>query len=121
MISGTVAISISFYLNRRWVFRASGAPAGQAARFVTTTVVGVYGIQTPLTHVFSSIVPEPGMAVYDVLARTGLTDTLGSVLTEAFVIKSVAFVLATLPTIFFNFLLYMHWVFPARTAGRQPA
>jgi putative flippase GtrA len=120
VISGTVAISISFYLNRTWVFRASGAPMGQAAKFVTTTVVGVYAIQTPLTHIFSSVVPEPGLAVYDALARTGLTDALGSVLTEAFVVKSVAFVLATVPTIVFNFLLYRLWVFPAKE-GRQPA
>jgi putative flippase GtrA len=120
VISGTVAISISFYLNRTWVFRASGAPMGQAAKFVTTTVVGVYAIQTPLTHIFSSVVPEPGLAVYDALARTGLTDALGSVLTEAFVVKSVAFVLATVPTIVFNFLLYRLWVFPAKE-GRRPA
>jgi len=121
VISGTVAISISFYLNRTWVFRAPEASMGQAAKFVTTTVVGVYGIQTTLTHVFSSLVPDPGLAVYDALARTGLTDTLGSVLTEALVIKSVAFALATVPTIVFNFLLYRLWVFPAKTAGRQPA
>lgn len=65
VISGTVAIAISFYLNRVWVFRAARASLGQAVRFVTTVAVGVYLIQTPLTQVFTASYPEVGKIAFD--------------------------------------------------------
>ncbi len=123
VVSGTVAISISFYLNRTWVFRAGGGSLAQAVRFVTTTAIGVYAIQTPLTHVFASYYPDPGRALYGALASTGLTDVFRTVLTEPFVIKTVAFSIATVPTLTFNFLMYRIWVFPSKrskTGERGP-
>jgi putative flippase GtrA len=111
VISGTVAIAISFYLNRVWVFRAARASLGQAVRFVTTVAVGVYVIQTPLTQVFTASYPKLGEIAFDLLQRAGV-----GLLSEELVIKTVAFVLATVPTLTFNFLLYRFWVFPPRTS-----
>jgi putative flippase GtrA len=119
LISGTVAISISFYLNRRWVFRVGGAPMGQAARFVATTVLGVYAIQTPLTQLFSNSYPGLGKALYDVLRDTGLAGDSSSVFTEALAIKTVAFGLATSLSMTFNFLLYRFWVFRSNDQARR--
>jgi putative flippase GtrA len=107
LISGTVAISISFYLNRTWVFRAAGARAGQAVKFVTTTLIAVYAIQTPLTQVFTSLYPDLGQTIYNALVPS----ILASLVTPDFTIKTVAFTLATLPSLTFNFLLYQNWVF----------
>ena len=115
LISGTVAISISFYLNRRWVFRVTGAPMGQAARFVATTVLAVYAIQTPLTQLFANSYPGLGKALYDVLKDAGLS---GSVVTQALAIKTVAFALGTCVSMTFNFLLYRFWVF--RSSSSEP-
>ena len=114
VISGTLAIAVSFYLNRTWVFRTSGAPLAQAARFVTVTVIGVYGIQTSLTHVFASVYPGLGEALYAALETISVTRLFPAILTEAFVIKTVAFALATSVSMTFNFLLYRSWVFRAR-------
>jgi putative flippase GtrA len=111
VLSGTVAIALSFWLNRRWVFRAHGATAGQAARFCATTIVGVYGIQTSLTQFFASSEPRAGKALYSVLHDMHLVGYFPSILTEAFVIKTVAFVLATAASMTFNFLVYRFWVF----------
>jgi putative flippase GtrA len=111
ILSGTVAISISFYLNRRWVFRASGASFGQAARFLATAAIGIYGIQTSLTQFFASSQPELGKELYRVLQGTHLSTQLPSVLTEALAIKTVAFALATSVSMTFNFLVYKFWVF----------
>jgi len=115
LMSGTVAISISFYLNRNWVFRVAGAPIGQAARFVVTTALGVYAIQTPLTQLFTNSLPGLGRALYGVLKDMGLS---GSVVTEALAIKTVAFALATSVSMTFNFLLYRYWVF--RSSSSEP-
>lgn len=116
VISGTLAIAVSFYLNRTWVFRTSGAPLVQAARFVTVTVIGVYGIQTPLTHLFASVYPGLGKTLYGALDAIRVTRVFPSVLTEALVIKTVAFALATSVSMTFNFLLYRFWVFRRKTA-----
>ena len=100
-ISGTVALAVSFYLNRSWVFRAGGGwrpETAQAVRFVVATAIGVYAIQTPLTQLFA----------------TWLSDTWG----EAFVTKTVAFGLATLVSLSWNFEAYRWWVFRGRSSER---
>jgi putative flippase GtrA len=111
VLSGTVAISISFYLNRRWVFRANGAPFRQAARFLMTAAVGIYGIQTSLTQFFASAHPELGKDLHGVLHDVHLATQFPHVFTEALAIKTVSFALATAVSMTFNFLVYKFWVF----------
>ena len=113
--SGTVAISISFYLNRTWVFRSGRARLGQAARFIAATFVGVYVIQTSLTQFFVSYRPGLGEALYAFLDDVGLAGAFPAVLTEPLAIKTVAFVLATSVSMTFNFLAYRFWVFPTES------
>lgn len=112
-ISGTAAIVNSFYLNRRWVFRAEEGGRGvrQGLRFIGATVIGVYIIQTSLTQLFSSSWPILGEESYKAIDWIGLAGLLPGVLTEAFVIKTVAFSLATAVSLSWNFLLYKYWVF----------
>jgi putative flippase GtrA len=117
VLSGTVAISISFYLNRRWVFRANGRLLGQATRFLTTAIIGTYGIQTSLTQFFASAQPDLGRAFFSVLQDIHLAAQFPNILTEALAIKTVAFALATSVSMTFNFLLYKMWVF----RNRMPA
>ena len=111
LASGTVAISISFYLNRRWVFQAAGAAKPQAVKFVATTILGVYAIQTPLTQLFASSYTDPGRGLYRVLKAIGLADDFPSVVTKPLAIKTAAFALATVVSMTFNFLVYRYWVF----------
>ena len=121
LLSGTVAISISFYLNRGWVFQAKqGKAKAQAAKFVAATAVGVYAIQTPLTQLFAGVYDEPGKGLYDLLRSIGLTGGSPSVVTEALSIKTAAFALATVVSMVFNFLAYRHWVFRGSGASSPP-
>jgi putative flippase GtrA len=119
LVSGTVAISLSFYLNRTWVFRTNGAAKAQAARFVATTVFAVYAIQTPLTQIFSDTYTWIGRASYDVLRDTGIPGHFPGVLTEPLAIKTTAFVMATAVSMTFNFIVYRSWVF--RSSGPRGA
>jgi putative flippase GtrA len=117
VISGSVAISISFMLNRHWVFGATGGAAmHQAAKFLAATAVGVYCIQTPLTQLFASVYQAPGRALYAVVRDLGLAHALPSILTEALATKTAAFALATCVSMTFNFLAYRFWVFRPSTA-----
>ena len=111
IVSGSVTMSLSFYLNRMWVFRTQGRSLHQAPLFLATTLVAVYGIQTPLTHLFAAVYPHLGEQVFGVVEATGLPSVFPSVATEALVIKTVAFALATSASMIFTFLAYRFWVF----------
>lgn len=116
LVSGGVAMTVSFLLNRGWVFASRQARrSGQVARFLVTTISASWGIQLALTQFFSSAWPVPGLAGYAVLDRLGLAAMAPGILTEAAAIKTVAFGLATFASMAWNFLLYRTWVFrPAR-------
>jgi putative flippase GtrA len=114
VISGTVAIANSFYLNRYWVFHGRGHIIRQATLFIAANAFSVYAVQTPLTQLFSSIVPQPGRRVFDFLETIGLPDLLPSVLTEDLTIKTVAFVIAVSVSMTCNFLAYRFVVFRPR-------
>ena len=121
VFSGTVAMTLSFFLNRRWVFSARGnSPVyHQAARFFAATAVGVYLIGVPITQLFAHTYQGPGRWLYAVLRDAGLTGLAQSVFTEAFATKTAAFAIATFCSMIFNFLAYRYWVFPARRARRR--
>ena len=113
-LSGAVAITGSFILNRRWVFRGQGKLVHEGAAFLAATVVGVYAIQTPLTHVFSSVFQEPGKLAFDLADEVGIVDAFPTVATEPFAIKTAAFALATVASLSWNFFAYRQWVFRER-------
>lgn len=115
LVSGGLAMAVSFLLNRGWVFASPDAHrSGQVARFLITTISASWGIQLGLTQFFSSVWTTPGLVGFATLRRVGLPAIAPGVLTEAAAIKTVAFGLATLASMAWNFILYRTWVF--RTA-----
>jgi putative flippase GtrA len=115
--SGTVAMTFSFLLNRRWVFAARyGAPVHhQAARFLAATAVSVYAIQVPLTQLLARDYQGPGRALYSALRDLGLAQAAPTIFTEALATKTAAFAIATCCSMVFNYFAYRYWVF------RQPS
>jgi putative flippase GtrA len=112
LVSGGVAMTISFLLNRRWVFASRDAGrAGQAMRFVIATISASWGIQLGLTQLFSSVWPVPGLVGFAVLRRLGAPSIAPGILTEPAAIKTAAFALATCASMAWNFILYRTWVF----------
>lgn len=116
VISGAVAMLNSFYFNKTWVFKNNStgeSAAKQIVKFFTTTLVAVFIIQLGLVQLFSSEVQWPGLFAYDILTFVGLTGLLPEILTEAFTIKTVAFGIATVGSMTWNFVLYKFWAFKA--------
>jgi len=112
LVSGGLAMAVSFWLNRRWVFASRDAGrAGQAVRFLIATISASWGIQLGLTQLFSSVWPVPGLVGFGVLRRLGMTSVAPRVLTEAAAVKTAAFALATCASMVWNFILYRTWVF----------
>ena len=112
LISGGLAMAVSFLLNCGWVFASQGAGrSGQVGRFLVTTISASWGIQLGLTQFFSSIWPAPGLAAFAVLRRLGLPAMAPEIVTMPAAIKTVAFALATMASMTWNFVLYRTWVF----------
>jgi putative flippase GtrA len=111
VVSSAAAITMSFWLNRGWVFGIRGGVAQQAPAFLVVTVIGVYAVQTPLVYLFTALVPLPGELLYDVLEALGVTRLAEPILTPELAIKTAAFALATLASMTWNFWGYRLWVF----------
>jgi putative flippase GtrA len=115
LISGGLAMAVSFLLNWGWVFASQYARrSGQVGRFLVTTISASWGIQLGLTQFFSTIWPTPGLAAFTALRRLGLPAMAPGIVTRPAAIKTVAFGLATMASMTWNFVLYRTWVF--RTA-----
>jgi len=112
LVSGGLAMAVSFMLNRSWVFASRDVRrAGQISRFLITTVSASWGIQLGLTQFFSSVWPIPGLVGFAALQRLGLAGLAPGIFTEAAAIKTAAFGLATVASMGWNFVLYRTWVF----------
>jgi putative flippase GtrA len=111
--SSALGMTVSFFLNRRFVFRATAHRARrQAVRFVVATLIGIFVIQNLLTQLFASKVQYFGIEAFHAVNAAGLSRakfTLG--LSEGFTIKTVAFALGAVASIVWNFLAYKYWVF----------
>src|SRR5262245_11331647 len=114
LVSGGLAMTVSFLLNRGWVFASRhGRPADQVARFLITTVSASWGIQLGLTQFFSSVWPTPGLEAFAVLSWLGIPPIAPGIVTQPASIKTAAFGLATMASMAWNFILYRTWVFTA--------
>lgn len=112
LASGAVAMACSYLLNHHWVFRPeSGSHLRRAVRFAVVTAIGSFGIQLGFVQLFSSVVPQPGEWVFNLLSGAGLTGLAPAVLTLSFVIKTVAFGLGTVASLTWNYLAYRRIVF----------
>ncbi|MDB5178644.1 MAG: GtrA family protein [Patescibacteria group bacterium] len=111
--SGTAAMINSFYWNRRWVFVSRAHVGRSSVRFVLATLVSVYAIQPTMVFLFSGTAAGRGFGTlwFGAASALGLTGLLPSILTEAFVIKTVAFGMGVIGSAIWNFTLYKLWAF----------
>jgi len=111
--SGTVAMINSFYWNRRWVFKSKAHIGKSGVRFLLATLVSIWAIQPGMVFLFSGT--GGGQAFsgfwFDVARALGITGLAPNTLTEAFVIKTVAFGMGVVGSAIWNFTLYKLWAF----------
>ena len=119
--SSALGMAVSFFLNRRFVFRATADRArGQAFRFVAATLIGIFVIQNLLTQLFASKVQFFGIEAFHAVDDVGLSRSGGHLgITEPFTIKTVAFALGAVASVVWNFLAYKYWVFREEDDARM--
>lgn len=120
-ISGAVAMINSFILNRRWVFRGSAGGRGQLVRFFVVTLIGTFVVQLGGTHALSALWPGPGQVAFQLASIIGLPTLAPRFLSEEMVIRTVAFGLATIASMCWNFIAYRRWVFAPPGAALSAA
>lgn len=106
--STTVAMTFSFFANRRVVFQSGSArPAVQAAKFLVATAFGLYIIQSAIINALTQHWLWPGQTAYHIITSIGL----GHLFSQSFVIDNSAKALAIVVSMVWNYLTYKKWVF----------
>jgi putative flippase GtrA len=116
LASGLVAMCCSFAINRNLVFRRSGAYRVEAWRFVLVTAVAVVGIHPAVTQLFANVTTF-GDAAWSALRASHIPRLAPSLITRPLAVKTVAFAIAGVCSLVWNFTLYNAWVFGDRPTG----
>lgn len=109
--SGSVAMINSFYWNRTWTFKSKVGVAKSGIRFLIATLVSVWGIQPGVVWIFTATSWKTFGSFWFHLAQTLGIVHFVPILTEAFVIKTVAFAMGLLCIMVWDFTLYKFWAF----------
>lgn len=111
--SGSVAMINSFYWNRNWTFKSKTHIGKSGPKFLITTLISVWGIQPSVVWVFTATAAgqEFGTFWFTIGKMLGIVGMFPGILTEAFVIKTVAFGMGVLSILIWDFTFYKHWAF----------
>lgn len=108
IISTTVAMLFSFVANKQFVFKSKGGNyLKQAVIFFSVTAAGLYGLQNGVIYTLTEFWTWPLEFAYDVLGWL----KLDGVLSEDFVIKNGAKLVATAASMTWNYFWYKKVVF----------
>jgi putative flippase GtrA len=107
-VSATLIASVSFFLNRKYVFKHDAAGHSKMFLFVGITLVGIYLIQSPMLyvalHTFDPVVGFfHGIVTYL---------SLDNVFSRDFITTNLAKAFGSIGSILWNYTLYKRFVFP---------
>lgn len=109
LISTSVAMTFSFWANRKLVFESrKGSPIKEAVIFLAVTAFGLYILQNGIIHLLTVNWTGPVHLAIRVVHGLGLS----SKLSDSFVIKNSAKLAGIVVSMTWNYLTYRKWVFP---------
>lgn len=110
IIATLFALTLSFFLNRNFVFRHAGQPSRQALRFVLVTLTGVMLIQNVVYAFFVFILKDHTGGVVNLIHSLS-----GIQLSENFFDINVSNAIGSLCTMVWNYNGYRLFVFNEKT------
>lgn len=116
IISASVAASVSFFLNRRFVFMSRNQrTARQFIVFMTITLVGLYGLQNLIIYTFTNHLTAPSGWAFSVLNWLS-----PGTFSRDFVSLNFAKAVATFASLTWNYILYARLVFRPSSNSSSP-
>jgi putative flippase GtrA len=106
IISTTVAMGVSFFANKKLVFKKhDGHIVRQAVLFLAITAFGLYVLQTSTIHLLTELWLWPVKTLVGLAHLTGIRDH------DAFLVKNSAKAAATSISLSWNYIMYKKVVF----------
>jgi putative flippase GtrA len=108
LVSTTVAMTFSFFVNKSYVFGANGGNVSlQIAAFLAVTAFGLYVLQNIVIYALTEKWTWPGKTAFAIVKVIGLH----KIFNQEFVMKNSAKIAATFVSLTWNYLLYQGVVF----------
>jgi putative flippase GtrA len=107
IVSGSVVSFVSFYLNKKYVFKAGGSRKQQYFKLLAVTLFGIYVIQAGIISLTLSHVGGLVEFGHSILIHIGL----GNIFSLDFLKVNIAKVFGTVGIMIWNYTLYRKFVF----------
>jgi putative flippase GtrA len=111
IISGTTVSLVSFYLNRKYVFKVSGSKKIQYFKLLVVSLSGVYLIQASIISLTLSHVGGLANFAHSIAELI----RLGNIFDQDFMRVNIAKVFGTAGIMIWNYTLYRKFVFKEKT------
>lgn len=107
VISGSVAVVVSYFLNLRFVFKTGDKKsARQFVLFILITLVGIYGLQNLIIYTLTHYLTAPSTWCFNLLELIK-----SDLFSKEFVRLNFAKAIATIASLTWNYILYARLVF----------
>ena len=106
-ISTTIAMIGSYIMNKSWTFSSQGDVTGEAIKFFTITILGIYIIHNGIVYLLTKKILWPGKFALKIVRIFPFLKKLS----DSFVTDNFAKVCAIAVTLVYNFLMYKFVVF----------
>lgn len=107
IVSASIAMLVSYYLNHRFVFKQLGPRSWQKFMiFILITASGLYLVQNLIIFLLAHKLNEPGDSIYIMINLL-----IGDVFSKDIVILNFAKAVATIASMSWNYILYSKFVF----------
>ena len=107
VISGTIAMINSFFLNQRFTFKAKKTEPKKVVYFFAITLFGIYVIRSLILKLLTEVWLWPAQTVYTI------THALHLPFSQQFVTNNFALGVAIFVVLFYNYIMYKKFVFDA--------
>jgi len=107
IISTTIAMIFSFFINRQLVFKGGEKSVWRhAVAFLATTAIGLYVIQTGVVYILAHVWREPLEAITHLVRVMGI-----QIFSDEFYVRNGAKAIGTVFSLAWNYIMYKKVVF----------
>lgn len=119
VLSGTVAMTVSFFFNQRFTFRRQHSSTAKIVLFFVITAFGIWVLRPIIITIFVHYWTWPSHTAYDIVLKLKLDQLpgvhsllyTGKKTAQEVVANELALVMAIIIVLFYNYVAYKRYVF----------